>query len=315
MTQELTFDEEFSFKLKEDHTLDDLVTAFCTFYEEENGSIGAELKKADLISGKFIVMRVSKDMLFGGSGSGLLLFYSLGSGVGRASLMTFRGNESSMWSYRPIDKIKEQVETFFKEKCHRLIEVENQTRLGPHEEIETDTEKAGTSRQPSQEWLTPLTFCRKCGAAIAIDSSTYCWNCGTKLLEQGVRRSLYYGEGTQTKSPQCDEIEYDRNCMICKLQLKDGQLLAWCPTCGAPAHRIHMLEWLHVKANCPACGQHLDTPELEGQLTQAHLRQPPLPEPRVITKKGEEAIPARRRDSQRKHYRQPSKKEEMGGRT
>jgi hypothetical protein len=37
MTQGLTFDEESSLKLKEDHTFDDLVTASYTSCEEENG--------------------------------------------------------------------------------------------------------------------------------------------------------------------------------------------------------------------------------------------------------------------------------------
>jgi predicted RNA-binding Zn-ribbon protein involved in translation (DUF1610 family) len=301
MTQEITFDEEFSFTLKEDHTLDDLVAAFCAFYGEEDSSMTADVSRSDLVSGKFIAVQVSRDMLIGGCASGLLLFHSTGGGAGGASLITFAENSGSMWSYRPVDKIKERVETFFSEKCGRLIEVEKQARLRPTEEGETSAGKAGTRQQPSQASLTPLTFCGKCGAAIAIDNSTYCWNCGTELLAQAMTRPLYYGDETQKKSPQCDEIDFDRSCMICKLQLKDGQLLAWCPKCGAPAHRIHMLEWLHVKATCPACGQHLDTPEIEEQLVLAHLRGPPLPDPKARARKDKESIPRK----EKKRGRQP----------
>jgi hypothetical protein len=52
-------------------------------------------------------------------------------------------------------------------------------------------------------------------------------------------------------------------CMICNMELKQGDLLVRCPYCGHEAHKVHMLEWLHVKDCCPVCHMHLDEKDLK----------------------------------------------------
>jgi hypothetical protein len=65
-----------------------------------------------------------------------------------------------------------------------------------------------------------------------------------------------------------------RICMVCGLGFHQGDLLAWCPFCGAAAHRLHLLEFLHVKENCPVCGHHLVESDLGDQLGRANLHLP-----------------------------------------
>lgn len=54
--------------------------------------------------------------------------------------------------------------------------------------------------------------------------------------------------------------------MVCDLRLNSADEILHCPHCGNPAHKDHLLEWLHVKRSCPICGQHLDENELRAQL-------------------------------------------------
>ncbi len=53
------------------------------------------------------------------------------------------------------------------------------------------------------------------------------------------------------------------NCVVCNLPLQYGDDVVWCPHCLSPAHRTHLLEWLHVKGTCPMCGRELDERELK----------------------------------------------------
>jgi predicted RNA-binding Zn-ribbon protein involved in translation (DUF1610 family) len=274
MTGELDFDKVFFFKLKGGAMLGDLVLAFCNWFEEENQGHWGSTEKSEIIPGKLTFVKASREWVFGGEGVALLLFYSEEGDEGRVAAYIYASDTRSIFSDRPVNGLNEQVGLFFREKCNELLELETHRETGAQEkgeEVEepSDQEKEARGRQLTG-WLTPITFCEKCGAAIAIDESTYCWNCGAELPRESTRTST--SAESLRAQPHCDEVEYDRGCMICKLRFKDGDLLAWCPHCGAPAHRIHMLEWLHVKGTCPACGWHLATPELEEQLSQAHLR-------------------------------------------
>ncbi|WXG44345.1 MAG: FG-GAP-like repeat-containing protein [Promethearchaeati archaeon SRVP18_Atabeyarchaeia-1] len=47
-------------------------------------------------------------------------------------------------------------------------------------------------------------------------------------------------------------------CIVCGMEIRRGEMLVTCASCGSMAHRLHMLEWLHVHDYCPACGKHLD---------------------------------------------------------
>jgi predicted RNA-binding Zn-ribbon protein involved in translation (DUF1610 family) len=57
--------------------------------------------------------------------------------------------------------------------------------------------------------------------------------------------------------------EHGKECMVCNLELDEDDDVAWCPNCGSPAHRTHLLEWIHVKNNCPICGNHLGEQDLQ----------------------------------------------------
>ena len=59
-------------------------------------------------------------------------------------------------------------------------------------------------------------------------------------------------------------------CIVCKMQIGGEDSLVRCPSCGGIAHRVHMLEWLHVHDTCPACKAHIDEGSLKpGNESQA----------------------------------------------
>ncbi len=47
-------------------------------------------------------------------------------------------------------------------------------------------------------------------------------------------------------------IEHFR-CMVCGLEIMENEDIVFCPYCKNPAHRDHLLEWLHIKGICPNC--------------------------------------------------------------
>jgi len=42
-------------------------------------------------------------------------------------------------------------------------------------------------------------------------------------------------------------------CMVCGLEIRSGEDIVFCRYCNSPAHREHLLEWLHIKGICPYC--------------------------------------------------------------
>jgi hypothetical protein len=52
-------------------------------------------------------------------------------------------------------------------------------------------------------------------------------------------------------------------CMVCNLDVDSDDAVLRCPHCGNMAHKIHMLEWLHVKDYCPVCRRHLEERDLK----------------------------------------------------
>ncbi|MHA1409104.1 MAG: hypothetical protein ACTSQY_02075 [Candidatus Odinarchaeia archaeon] len=53
-------------------------------------------------------------------------------------------------------------------------------------------------------------------------------------------------------------------CMVCKTPIKNTQQKIFCPYCGNPAHKSHLLEWLKIKSVCPICGRKLKITDLVG---------------------------------------------------
>jgi hypothetical protein len=49
-----------------------------------------------------------------------------------------------------------------------------------------------------------------------------------------------------------------KRCIVCNLPVTRADDVVFCPHCGNPAHKDHMLEWLHTHDYCPVCEKHLD---------------------------------------------------------
>jgi uncharacterized delta-60 repeat protein len=92
-----------------------------------------------------------------------------------------------------------------------------------------------------------LGWCPYCGAKVRIIGASFCWNCGASMGTD-VEESLIRQEGRAVRAGKC---------MVCRLDVRKSDEIAWCPRCGNIAHKIHLLEWLHVKDRCPVCGEHL----------------------------------------------------------
>jgi len=50
---------------------------------------------------------------------------------------------------------------------------------------------------------------------------------------------------------------WDQKCVVCLGEVKPGDDVVVCPSCGAMGHRGHFLELLKVKAICPNCKRNI----------------------------------------------------------
>jgi hypothetical protein len=46
-------------------------------------------------------------------------------------------------------------------------------------------------------------------------------------------------------------------CMICKLEIRDKQMIMFCPFCKSYFHEDHLNEWLNKNSDCPVCNKPL----------------------------------------------------------
>jgi ribosomal protein L37E len=130
-------------------------------------------------------------------------------------------------------------------------EVEKQIAVAPPIRPASNEEGApiGGARL-SQAEGTP-TYCTRCGATIYSSDWEFCTKCGASL-----RRQLA-AEGDSTEASTRYEEYRTQKCMVCGMDLHPSDSISRCPHCGGAAHRMHLLEWLHVKGKCPICDQHL----------------------------------------------------------
>jgi hypothetical protein len=99
-------------------------------------------------------------------------------------------------------------------------------------------------------------YCIYCGAVVSKSDWRFCANCGAYLSGQDSappvnRESVPPLQGRTGR------------CMVCGLNLYPSDQIAYCIHCGNPAHKTHLLEWVHVKGQCPVCGQHLNEEDVE----------------------------------------------------
>jgi outer membrane protein assembly factor BamB len=102
----------------------------------------------------------------------------------------------------------------------------------------------------------PVATCPSCGTRIEDPEAEYCSSCGASI--QGVQ------EKRQEKKI--------RSCMICNLPITSDEECLRCPHCGNLAHKVHLLEWLHVKGCCPVCRMDLHEEDLVRRRSSKLLR-------------------------------------------
>lgn len=99
-------------------------------------------------------------------------------------------------------------------------------------------------------------YCSYCGSEISLPDWKFCANCGASLPSNvGEVHPL----SKDLSAPAENRAE---DCMVCHLKIHGYDQVAYCPHCGNAAHRAHLLEWIHVRKQCPLCGQHLTEQEL-----------------------------------------------------
>lgn len=110
--------------------------------------------------------------------------------------------------------------------------------------------------------------CGNCGSSLRFENAHFCPNCGESLPAGEIIRAAAIGhEGTVTMPKEGRDNALVGACMICKKELRVRDPATWCPFCGGPAHRAHLLEYLRKHGQCPLCGAQLDRKELKRQLS------------------------------------------------
>ncbi len=124
-----------------------------------------------------------------------------------------------------------------------------------------EEQSAQQEREPEIEG-----YCVYCNYPIRFKGYRYCPSCGAKLitLDEGKAALTEVYEATTMKNRKL-KTERAPTCKLCGQELKSGEKLIWCPYCGKPAHRAHLLKWVHENSSCPSCGRQLDEKRLAQQ--------------------------------------------------
>jgi len=51
-------------------------------------------------------------------------------------------------------------------------------------------------------------------------------------------------------------------CIVCSSEIYEFETKIFCPYCGVPSHREHILEWVKIKGTCPNCNRKLSIRDL-----------------------------------------------------
>jgi predicted nucleic acid-binding Zn ribbon protein len=93
-------------------------------------------------------------------------------------------------------------------------------------------------------------YCIYCGAMISDSNWRFCGNCGASIAAPDSNQRF-----REINAPE--ENDSIGKCMVCGLAIRKSEPVAYCIYCGNVAHRLHLLEWVHVKGICPMCEEHL----------------------------------------------------------
>jgi DNA-directed RNA polymerase subunit RPC12/RpoP len=206
---------------------------------------------------------------------------------------------ASMWDERALfssDEVSllEEVKRFFAEKCESLIRVVRTwtTSQGEVQGVESEEPEV----MPLESELTDegtLVRCPRCGSTEIIFPNLHtCTQCGADILNEG--RLSRRGEPEEKVSMKRDNLQARGEvgrCMVCGLGIYQGEPLLTCPNCSGKAHRTHLLEYTHVKGQCPSCRAHLSEEELAENLLVGQRTKNPQ-KPRKKAKSGPSSINA-----------------------
>ena len=84
-------------------------------------------------------------------------------------------------------------------------------------------------------------------------------NSQTSLDRYGTLNEAKPNTANETKMnivfvPYTGEVQ-GKKCMICKLEIREGQKIMICEGCLSLFHKEHILEWLETNFDCPVCGR------------------------------------------------------------
>jgi phage FluMu protein Com len=102
--------------------------------------------------------------------------------------------------------------------------------------------------------------CEHCGAPMK-PTDEYCLSCGAPTKAQLITSSA--SERVEAGGVRSG------GCIVCRRILRETDETLSCPHCRGLAHRDDMLEWLHIKGSCPACGRRLNEAQIKEQV-QTH---------------------------------------------
>lgn len=121
------------------------------------------------------------------------------------------------------------------------------------------------NRSPSRGEQFNWGHCNYCQAIIVLSNSKFCSNCGASL-GQRLEDATPFEMKDKAMSEKNTRIatKMQKKCTVCNLELSEDDDVTWCPHCGNPAHRTHLLAWVHVKNSCPICGKHLTERDFTG---------------------------------------------------
>jgi ribosomal protein S27E len=172
----------------------------------------------------------------------------------------------------PGRALVESITKFFTERCNGLINV-TRTLASPKEETRGQEEErmAGCDESetvPFESEISKdgtLVRCPNCGSAeIVFPDRHTCSRCGTDVLKRNNNSArIAFGQSTTVSNVRAQsETETLGKCMVCGSGIHKGESLLTCIHCSGTAHRTHLLEYVHVKGRCPACGARLSEGDL-----------------------------------------------------
>jgi predicted RNA-binding Zn-ribbon protein involved in translation (DUF1610 family) len=165
---------------------------------------------------------------------------------------------SNIWELPSI--VKGELETGLPEPGLPVTEEDLPERIDqiptpPSREKSETVEKVPSIRADRVKWG----HCNHCHALIVLSNASFCSNCGASLTH-GLKDATPLGIGVKAKPRKHigAKTRHGEKCTVCGLQLTRDDNVARCPHCGNPAHRTHLLEWIHRRNRCPVCGKYLD---------------------------------------------------------